>query len=171
MTAEELAHFDDWSHRHELIKGNLLTMPFHGDEHGIITMRVAGPLCTYVEANNLGIVFAAGTGFMVERDPDTVLAPDVAFIRQERGESEAGFASGSPDLVVEVLSQREGPARNKAAQWLGFGALVVWLVDPKARTIEIHRQNGESTILSISDKLDGEDVVPGFTIPVARIFR
>jgi len=174
MTAEELLYLDDEPNRHELIKGELLTMSPAGDAHGIITMRLAGPLCTYVDANDLGVVYASETGFKLEHNPDTVLAPDIAFIRGERmTELVEGFRSGSPDLIVEVLSpgQSRRRARKKAAQWLGFGALVVWLIDPKAQTIEVCRQNGQFSILSITDELDGEDLVPGFTIPVAKIFR
>ncbi len=174
MTAEELFYLDDEPNRHELIKGELLTMSPAGEEHGIITMRLAIPLGAYVDANNLGIIYCAETGFKLEHNPDTVLAPDIAFIRQERlGEPLQRYRSGPPDLVVEVLSPSESRKRveKKTALWLGFGALVVWLVDPKTRTIEVRRPNGQTTILSLQDELNGEDVVPGFTIPLSRIFR
>jgi Uma2 family endonuclease len=174
MTAEELLNLQDETNRHELVKGELLTMSPAGDEHGIITMRLAAPLAAYVESKNLGVVYGAETGFKLEHNPDTVLAPDIAFIHRDRmGQPVQGYRSGPPDLVVEVVSPGESGKRveKKTAQWLGFGALVVWLVDPQTRTIHVCRRSGETTILSLQSELDGEDVVPGFSITVAKIFR
>ena len=174
ITAEELFNLPDDSLRHELIKGELLTMSPPGEEHGIVIMRLAAPLATYVDSQNLGVVYGADTGFKLEDNPDTVLAPDIAFIRSARmGEPVKAYRSGPPDLVVEVLSPRDtmSQAQKKAAQWLSFGALLVWLVNPRTRTIEVRRHGGQAIILSVQDELSGEDIIPGFVIPVARIFR
>jgi Uma2 family endonuclease len=174
MTAEELIQLPRGRYRYELIKGELLTMSPAGDEHGIVMMRLAAPLATYVDTNDLGVVYGAETGFKLENNPDTVLAPDIAFIRRDRmSKPLKGYRSGPPDLVVEIVSPSDSRSKveEKTAQWLGFGALVVWLVNPQTRTIEIRRPNGQTTLLSVHDELNGEDVIPGFTIPVARIFR
>src|SRR6185503_2311344 len=100
MTAEELIRLPDDSMCHELIKGELLTMPPPGDLHGAVTMNLTGPLFNHVKANNLGVLRAAETGFKLESNPDTVLAPDIAFIARDRvGPRVSGYRNGAPDLV------------------------------------------------------------------------
>ena len=172
MTAEELIRLPDDSMCHELIKGELLTMPPPGDQHGAVTMNLTGPLFNYVKANNLGVLRAAETGFKLESNPDTVLAPDIAFIARERvGPPVPGYREGAPDLVVEVMSQWDSvpKAARKAVLWLELGARSVWLVNPRQRTVEVWRTDSERSLFHETDELV-DDTVPGFRIKVSEIF-
>jgi Uma2 family endonuclease len=172
MTAEEFIKLDD-GYSHELVKGELLTMSPAGAEHGAVIMNLAVPLALHVKTNRLGIVFGAETGFTLERAPDTVLAPDIAFIRKEKmGTLSKGYREGPPDLAVEVISSGESKKKieTKTARWLQFGTLTVWLVNPQTKTVEVRPTTGEKKILSEQDVLTGEPLVPGFSIPVAEVF-
>ncbi|HSE18384.1 MAG TPA: Uma2 family endonuclease [Pyrinomonadaceae bacterium] len=172
MTAEELIRLPDDSMCHELIKGELLTMPPPGDLHGAVTMNLTGPLFNHVKANNLGVLRAAETGFKLESDPDTVLAPDIAFIARDRvGGPVSGYRNGAPDLVVEVMSQWDTrpKAARKAALWVELGARSVWVVNPRQRTVEIWQADREKRIFHETDELV-DDTVPGFRVKVSEIF-
>ena len=173
MTAEELIQLPDDGLRHELIKGEHLTMPPLGAEHGLVMNKVAFLLTQYVRAHNLGKVITGDAGFKLESDPDTVLGPDVAFIRHERiaGISTQYFP-GAPDLVVEVLSpgDRKGKAEAKANMWLDAGAAAVWLINPKTRTVDVRNADGEHKLLTVEDELAGDEVIAGFRWHVAEIF-
>jgi Uma2 family endonuclease len=142
-------------------------------ERGRVTMNLGTPIDVHVKAQDLGTVFAAETGFLLARDPDTVRAPDVAFLRADREPTpERGYFPGAPDLAVEVLSpdDRPGYVRDKVAEWLEAGALAVWVVDPRARSVTVHEPGRSPTLLGASDTLDGGDVLPGLTIDVGEIF-
>ena len=174
MTAEELINLPRGQYRYELVKGELLTMSPAGEEHGIISANVFYALSHYVRSRNLGVVYASDTGFLLETDPDTVLAPDVAFIRRGRvGKPTKRFRSGAPDLVVEVISPNDSKNKveKKTAQWLQLGALVVWLVDPQAQTVDVRLVSGEQRLLSGQDELTAGELIPGFRLPVSEIFR
>lgn len=173
MTAEELLKLNDRSHRYELIKGELLTMSPAGDEHGAVTMNLSLLLCNYVKANNLGGCRSADTGFKLESDPDTVLAPDIAFIARDRaGTRVSGFRPGPPDLAVEVISPGDTKPEvdRKTALWLELGARSVWNVNPRRRTVEVNRANGEKRLFHEADELV-DDTVPGFRVKVSEIFN
>lgn len=175
MTAEELFRMPDDGFRYELVRGELKRMSPTGDEHGRVTMELAGPLHQHVKRNNLGKVYAAETGFKLESDPDTVRAPDIAFVRLERIKEEPRVKSyrfGAPDLAVEVTSpsDRVSEVEEKVKEWLEAGAAMVWLVSPKLKTVTVYRSLTDIATLTEKDTLDGGDVVPGFQIPVAEIF-
>ena len=173
MTAEELINLPRGKYRYELVKGELLTMSPAGGEHGAVIMNLSAPLATYVKAQKLGRVFGAETGFKLEADPDTVLAPDIGFVREGRLESvPRTYPEIAPDLVVEVISpsERKGQVTKKTEQWLSFGVSSVWLVRPDNRTVEIISAGGMSRTLHQSDILV-DSVVPGFEIPVNTIFE
>jgi Uma2 family endonuclease len=176
MTADELLVMPDDGFLYELIKGELIKVsPPPGHEHGLVTMKIAGSLYEYAKTRNLGSVYAAETGFLVEQNPDTVRAADVAFIRRERIEKAGpveGYWMGAPDLAVEVLSPSDTVRRieGKVAQWLEAGALMVWLVSPRLHTVTVYRSLTDIVALTERDSLDGGEVVPGFNIRVADIF-
>jgi Uma2 family endonuclease len=174
-TANELLAMPDDGYRYELIEGELIRMSPAGDEHGRVIMRISGPLFVHVDAHNLGNVYGAETGFLLQQNPDTVRAPEVAFVSKERVEATGrilGYRAGAPDLVVEVSSpsDRKREIHNKAAEWLAAGSRLVWVVDPKTRTITVYRSVSDVETLSEKDLLEGEGVVPGFRIEVVKIF-
>ena len=123
----------------------------------------------------MGTAGVGDVGFVLAVNPDTVRAPDVCFIRREKvpetGEP-TGFWTIPPDLAVEVLSpnDRYTEVAEKVAEWLAFGVRLVLVVDPRPRTVAVHRPNAPVRILNEDDTLDGEDVVPGWSLPVRAIF-
>ena len=171
MTVEELMNIDDDSHRHELIKGELLTMPLQKDEHGRVTANLLIIVGQYVKANGLGRV-RAESGYHIESDPDTVLGPDASFIAQDRvNDSIEGYYPGPPDLVVEVLStgDRRGKVEHKLRLWLESGTRSIWLVNPRRRTVEVISSIDERKTLHDTDELV-DDTIPGFRVKVSEIF-
>ena len=175
MTAEELlAMPDDGYHHYELIRGELKTMPPSAHPHGRQANRVNLRMSTYVADNELGETYIADTGFVIERNPDTVLAPDASFVRRERtvevDDSEVYFP-GPPDMAVEVISthDRLTEVAAKVAQYLDAGTLMVIVVNPRNRTVQVHTPGGVIS-LTEGDTLDGGDVLPGWSMPVADIF-
>jgi Uma2 family endonuclease len=175
VTADELLAMPDDGYRHELVKGELIRMAPAGFQHGEVAMNIGAPLHEYVKSHDLGRVYAAETGFILARDPDTVRAPDAAFIRQERVEKAGrakGYWIGAPDLAVEVVSPGDtvSEVEEKVTEWLAAGTEVVWVVSPKLRTVTVYRSLTDIVTLTEKDTLDGGAVVPGFQIDVAKIF-
>ena len=174
-TANELFEMPDDGFRYELVKGELRRMSPSGSEHGAIVINITLLLGAYVKANRLGVCFGAETGFKIGSDPDTVRAPDLAFVRgdriPERGIPKK-FWQGAPDLAVEVLSPGDtfSEVEEKIEQWLDAGARTVWIINPKRRGVSIYRPMTDVTHLSEGDELDGGDVVPGFRCKVSEIF-
>ena len=171
-TAEQLLAAQDVG-RCELVRGEFRALIPPGAEHGRIANRLSWLITNHVEAHSLGTVYAAETGFVLARDPDTVRAPDVAFVRAERaGTPQRGYYPGAPDLLVEVLSpsDRPGYVRDKVAEWLESGATAVWVVDPEQRTCTVHEPQRESRVLHEDDTLPGGAVLPGFALAVREIF-
>jgi Uma2 family endonuclease len=175
FTAEELLTMPKDGFRYELVKGELRKMPPSGSEHAAIIGRLTVRLGQHVEANNLGLYFGAEAGFKIASDPDTVRAPDVAFVSRERI-PESGipknFWPGAPDLAVEVVSPGDtyNEVEDKVEQWLDAGTRAVWIVNPRRRNVSVYRSTKDVKRLSEADELDGGDVVPGFRCKVSEIF-
>ena len=166
MTAEELLRLNLPNKRTELVRGVLVVREPAGYRHGDVAAQLLVAIANHVKANRLGRVFAAETGFTLARKPDTVRAPDVAFISTARlpDPTPRGFAELAPDLAVEVLSpdDRPGDVLGKVGDWLNAGARLVWVVDPVRVLARVYRADGSESILDETDALRGEDVLPGF---------
>jgi len=173
LTAEQLLDVRIPNKRFELVRGVLVVREPPGGRHGRIAMNVAMELGNYVRTHDLGVVYAAETGFTVARRPDTVRAPDLAFVRRERLPSPEpiGYPDLAPDLVVEVLSpgDRPGEILAKIADWLSAGTALVWIIDPDRRVARVYRQDGTEEVVTTDQALDGETVVPGFTCRLGAI--
>jgi Uma2 family endonuclease len=176
MTADELLQLPDDGCRHELIAGELTTMSPAGAEHGQFGANIIGSLHAYVRPRQLGLVFNSDTGFVLTRDPDTVRAPDVAFVARERSVAAGkvtGYWPGPPDLAVEVISPNDlyTEVDEKVAEWLASGTRMVIVLNPRRRTAAVHRPGAPVRMLSADDVLDGQDVVPGWSMPLADVFK
>jgi Uma2 family endonuclease len=182
LSADDLPAVLDPDLPHELWHGVLrVVMPGSG-AHGAAVSRLTVTLGQHVYAHDLGELFSESTGFLLERDPDTLLCPDVAFVAKGRlaaGGLRWSFSEIAPDLSVEVLSpgDRPGAVRAKVAECLRLGVRCVWIFDLAERRVQVHAL-GEgpdrriaTAELGEGDVLDGRDVLPGFRRPLAELFR
>ena len=172
MTVEEFMNIDDEPNRHELIKGELLTMTPPKPLHGRIVTNLAVILGLYVKANRLGVVYSE-SGYHLERGPDTVLGPAMSFVSAQRvNQSDEQYYDGPPDLAIEVLSpgDRKSYIERKLALYLEAGARSVWLVNPRRRTVEVVSSPGDRRTFHETDELT-DDTVPGFRVKVSEIFE
>ncbi len=174
-TAEELLRMPDDGFRYELVRGELRKMPPSGSEHGYLALEIAAELRNHVRANRLGRTYTAETGFRLASDPDTVRAPDAAFVSQMRldevGEVR-GYWPSAPDLAVEVVSPNDTHTEvmEKALAWLEAGSRMVLVADAERRTVTVFRSRDDVRILTEGDTIDGADVVPGWKLPLAKLF-
>ena len=167
LTAADVERMSVPDKQVELVRGQLVLREPPGSWHGGVAANLAYFLADFVRRLRLGLVFAQDTGFKIASDPDTVRAPDVAFVARERtGAIRArGYAELAPDLLAEILSPDERPAEvlAKVADWLGAGTKLVWVIDPERSEARVYRRDGSLSILQEHDSLDGEDVLPGFS--------
>ena len=174
FSAEELFSMPSDEH-FELIRGELREskMPT-GYEHGKLTFAIGLKIGAFVESNNLGECFAAETGFLVARDPDTVLAPDFAFLRAENvpAETTRGYVRAVPDLVLETRSPSDQPREvaEKVEAWLDAGVSMVLELNPATQILCVHRSDASVLELGPDDVFDGADILPGFTLPLSTLF-
>ena len=173
MTAEDLLETNIPNKATELVRGRLIVREPPGSRHGKVAMNLAVRLANHVEPLGAGQIFAAETGFTLFRAPDTVRAPDIAFVRRERlpDPVPAGYLELAPDLVVEVLTpgDRPGEVLGKVGDWLEAGACLVWVIDPDRRLARVYRADGTEHTLDETGQLLGEDVMPGFSCTLASI--
>ena len=161
--------------RRELVGGEVREMAPAGDEHGEIAMIAAGRLWQHVDNRGLGKTYAAETGFILARNPDTVRAPDAAFVRQEVVDDMGpirGFRPCAPDLVIEVISPGDSytEVKEKVMEWLEAGCRMVVTIDPRRRVVTVYRTRQDIEILTEEDTLLGGEVVEGWELPVAQLF-
>ena len=175
VTAEQLAEMRADGIRYELVGGKLEMMAPAGGRHGRIAGRILKLLAIHVDANALGCTFAAETGFVLERNPDTVRAPDVAFAGTEKMKSledDLGFLPFAPDLAVEVLSPNDSftTAEQKVHSWLDSGTRLVLVVEPETKTVHAYRSRSSIAFLAETDVLDVSDVIHGCSVSVSEFF-
>lgn len=161
--------------RFELYQGVLHQMSPSGARSSLVSSNIGYELRHFVQTHKLGAVIFAEAGFVLERDPDTVVAPDAAFVRRDRLPDpipERGFFLLAPDLVVEVISPTDEPGdiRRKQALYDRIAIPLVWWFDPLQRTVSVHIPGKPVRHLTAVDMLDGAPVLPGFSIPLAVIF-
>jgi Uma2 family endonuclease len=174
-TADGLFYMPDDGMRHELVLGEHRMMPPPGFEHGRVAQTVGGLLFAHAHQTGSGVVVAAETGFLLSSDPDTLRAPDAAFIAKERVDR-AGriekYWPGAPDLAVEVISHSDSfrEVRDKVLAWLAAGSIAVLVLDPPKRTATVYRGQGDAHVYGAKDTLDLSDAIPDFSVGVAELF-
>jgi Uma2 family endonuclease len=187
LNAEDLYSLPESRQHCELWHGELRPMTPAGGAHGWVIKELIWPLNGHVRSRDLGALFFAETGIVLQRGPDTVLCPDIAFVAKSRLPPDGigwGFLELVPDMVVEVLSagapaiagtpgrspsDRAGQVRHKVAFYLQRGVRAVWVIDPRRRTIRVHTADGERLFVE-ADDLEGGDVLPGFRLPISALF-
>lgn len=172
-TASDLLTLD--SDLFELIEGELHEEPSPGAHSSGIAVNLIRALGAYLQRTKMGYLTGADGGYILATGPDTVLIPDVGYIRRERlpGGLPEGHIPNPPDLAIEVKSpsNRFSELERKAQRYLEAGTRLVWIVRPDDRTITIVRSDRPVIVLSVDDEIDGADVLPGFRMRVADVFR
>ena len=174
ITAEELLLMPRDGRRYELLRGVLVEKMPTGDPHGMVVPLITMALGFYAASNDYGEIRAGEPGYFLEREPDTVRAPDVAWIAPGRIiPGTRGYPELSPDLAVEVKSPGNSYAElaAKAGMWLSYGSREVWVADPERVTITVYRPYREPVTLGEDDTLEGGELLPGFATPVWKLFR
>ncbi|HEY7031398.1 MAG TPA: Uma2 family endonuclease [Thermomicrobiales bacterium] len=175
MTADELLRMPHDDMRYELIEGELIqmspAMPEHGWHGAELVLSIGG----YAKPRRLGVVFDSRVGYKFGSNPDTVLEPDVSFFRTERlppRKDWKTFFTVPPDIAVEILSpsERRAHVNKKIGIYLGAGVRLLWLVDPRKRVVTVYAPGRDPIVLREFDMLDGEDVLPGFRLPLGDLF-
>lgn len=159
--------------KRELLKGEIIMSPT-GSEHGHICYLLIDAIGRHLRPNRVGLVFDSSTGFRL--GPDEVLSPDVAFVGKARlaglKRPPRSFFSGAPDLAVEVLSPSDTMEQmhEKLTQYFLHGTRLIWVINPAERNAHVYRTPEADRLLRVTDALDGEDVLPGFRLPLAELF-
>ncbi len=170
---EQLPDLDDYPY--ELVRGWLVREPPPMELHGSLQARLGSFVLAFVERENLGLVVTE-THYVLREDPRIVRCPDVAFVARARLEGDdpqdTHFRRGAPDLAVEILSpsNRRAEVVEKVAEYLVAGARAVWVVDPRKHSVTVHRPGADSRVYRAEDELDGGEVLPGFRLPLSRLF-
>jgi Uma2 family endonuclease len=176
MTADELLELSSGTWRYELIDGVLRRMTPAGHIHGRVAAEIGASLTAFVRVKDLGNSYAAETGFLLRSGPDTVRAPDAAFVSHERLRSmtvqSTGYFPGAPDVAIEVLSPSDPvrETRAKVADWLACGCRIVIVLDSERRSAELHRP-GRIESFTAPDIVTLDDVLAGWSMDLADLFR
>jgi len=180
MTAKTLLTADDFytlpscGGKQELVRGSVVEMAPAGGKHGDVQLELGMRMRLHAKRTRQGYVIGE-VGFRLATAPDTVRAPDVAFITAARfpaGRLPETYIDGAPDIAVEVISPNDPPSEmgKKVQEYLEAGARLVWVVDPSTRTVAVHYPDRSPRLLRNDDVLSGEEVLPGFAVRVAELF-
>jgi Uma2 family endonuclease len=166
---------DDGQH-YEIVNGELIDMGNSGALHGYIAIILSSALFAVVMAQKLGALFDSSTAFKMKNGNKR--SPDISFFAKERLQEldhlPIGFLDGAPDLAIEILSPTNTIEEidSKLAEYFENGARLVWVINPNQHHVLVYRSAQEpDRLLKSADFLDGEEVVPGFTLPVADLFQ
>ncbi|MCK6626096.1 MAG: Uma2 family endonuclease [Anaerolineae bacterium] len=174
ITGEELLELGDIGPC-ELIEGRIVPMTPTGDEHGSYEGNLYYVLRSFVDSHKLGKVRVGEVGIYIRRNPDTVRGADVIFISNERyaQKKSSDFLDVAPDLVVEILSPNDKwtEVTQKLREYFAIGVRLVWVADPQARCVYAYRSLTEVREFTENDELLGDEVLPGFSEKVARLFE
>jgi Uma2 family endonuclease len=170
MTADELFLLPDDGWKYELVRGELRKMSPAGADHGSIGAEIIASLAAHVKKHRLGKVYNSDTGFRISRNPDTVRAPDTAFVSAARAVPNRKYFEGAPDVAVEVVSPNDlyTEIEEKTREWLRAGTLAVVIVDPAAKSARIERRGRGTPVV---DVIEIADVIPGWRLPLAELFE
>lgn len=175
MTAEDLLTLHLPHKSTELVRGKLVVREPPGTHHGRVQSTLNILVGSYVRAHQLGAIFGQDTGFKIATNPDTVRAPDLAFVQRERLAQigRRGYAALAPDLVAEILSpdDRPGEVLKKVSEWLDAGVALAWVIDPERHIAHVYRPDGSITAVAADADLEGEAVLPGFSCRLAELFE
>lgn len=178
MTAHELLTYDAMDRRTELVRGRLVVRDLTGGPHASLLAELTTAVVMHVRSihPSPGRVLVGDPGFWIARDPDTVRAPDLAFLAQDRlpgGVVPPGFLEGVPDLAVEIRSpsDRTGAVLEKVGQWLDAGVAIVWVIDPQRRTAQYFAADGTIRLFGAHDTLDADPVLPTLQVPLAPLWN
>jgi Uma2 family endonuclease len=172
LTADEVLELSFPGKVVELVRGHLMVREPPSTRHGRAQANLAFFLSAFARAGDLGVVIT-GSGFKIAENPDTVRAPDVAFVPRERAGTipPRNYAAFAPILLAEIVSpnDRAGEVLAKAADWLDAGARLVWVVDPQREVAQVYRADGSVTLVASDGSLEGEDVLHGFRVALRDI--
>lgn len=175
LTADDLLRLHSQGVRGELVRGLLHETMSSGIRHGKIAVRLSAKLFNFVEPRRLGTLVGSDSGVWLERDPDTVREPDLAFFSAEVMPLDAdipGYAEVTPVLVAEIRSPSDSlrHVAERAAMWLSHGVSLVWIVHPETRSVDVHRAGRPVSVIADNGTLDGGEVLEGFSCNLAEIF-
>lgn len=175
LTADDLLRLQSEGVRGELVRGVLHETMSPGHRHGRIVVRLVAHLFNFAEPRGLGSLVASDSGVWLERDPDTVREPDIAYTSAEKIPLDAdipGYPEAVPDLVVEVKSPTDSRrhAQGRGRMWVGYGVSLVWVLYPETRTVEVYRPGLPVAVIGPEGALDGADVLPGFACDLDSVF-
>jgi len=177
ITAEQFGRMPGDGTVSELVGGRVVRMPSPFPFHGSVCLEVALALNEFIRPYGLGRVFINDSGIVTERDPDTVRGADVSFFTKARLPEGAlpreRYLDTAPELVVEVRSpsDRWQKILQKVSEYLSAGVSVVVVLDPSTNSANVYRDEGSPQTFGPNDTLTIPDLLPGFSVPIARFFE
>jgi Uma2 family endonuclease len=173
-TDEEFMALPDDGDRYEIVNGELVNMGNSGIAHGNLCAFLAGTLALYVRPRKLGVTCDSSTAFKMKSGNKR--SPDISFIAKERLKGlkklPKGFFEGAPDLAIEVLSPSNTfeEIHSKLVEYFESGCKLAWVINADEESVLVSRKPQPEKLLKITDTLDGEELIPGFTLAIAELF-